>query len=95
MRKFHGILIGGALLAAIGVGPALAAPLGVATTRPPSDFSTLQVQTPNGIQAYNPDGYYGPGAYEARVGAYEATGTVVPLRPLRSGRAATVVEPGE
>jgi hypothetical protein len=85
----HGLLVGGALAIAAGVGPAAAQTLSLPTTRPPSDFSTLQVPTPYGTQAFNPDGY------ELRVSEYEATQGIVPApsRRLRSGRAAVAAPP--
>jgi hypothetical protein len=84
----HGLLLGGALAVAAGAIPAAAA--GVATTRPLSDYSAMQVQTPNGVQAFNPDGY------QLRVTEYERAPAAYRggfgLHSQRVGQAAPAVE---
>jgi hypothetical protein len=82
----HGLMLGGALALAAGAIPATAAPL--ATTRPPSDYSAMQIQTPNGLQGFNPDGYqmrvteyeHAPAAYRGGYGYHpERTGQAAPV----------------
>ena len=84
MRMIHGLLLGGALALAAGAVQAEAAPL--SNTVPQSVYSPLQIETPYGLQGYNPDGYQlGVTEYERAPAAYR--GGVI-ARPVHSGRAA-------
>jgi len=83
MRMIHGLLLGGALALAFGAVQAEAAPL--ASTVPQSVYSSLQIETPYGIQGYNPDGYQlGVAEYERAPAAYRGG---VSAHPVRSGAA--------
>ncbi|HVV94807.1 MAG TPA: hypothetical protein VHD15_15450 [Hyphomicrobiales bacterium] len=83
MRMIHGLLLGGALALAAGAVQAEASPL--ANTVPQSAYSSLQVETPYGLEGYNPDGY------QLRVNEYEQAPAAfrggIAVHPLRSGSA--------
>lgn len=83
MRVIRALMFGGALALAAGAVPASADSL--ATTVPQSVYSTLQVQTPNGIQTYNSDGYGSDVTPYGHFGDHHE----------HTGRAATAVAPRE
>lgn len=83
MRMIQGLLVGGALALAFGAVQAEAAPL--ANTVPQSVYSSMQIDTPYGVQGYNPDGYQlGVTEYEHAPAAYRG-GAIV--HSIQSGAA--------